>query len=108
MLKNPNPNNPANIPNTENYRKFEYVVLVPSSSQPNVVHVSGLLYRNEEDFFNNSAINENCYFGSIEFNLNDAGLLEACEDFALTKFIGMQKCPVPVKLEQDTQQQHGE
>lgn len=98
MLKNPNPDQYTHVPNKPSAKMYEYVVLNPSSHKIGLVSVSALLYANDDAFF----AGQNCgdtFIGEMDYNLNDAGLLDAVEAFALTQFSGFESCSPPVKPE---------
>jgi hypothetical protein len=100
MLKNKLPQKPAPVINTDMFKLYEYIVLVPTSNNPNKVSISGTMFHSKEAFLNNSPVG-GMFFGEIEFNINDAGLLDACQNYALNMLgSDFEACPVPVKMEE--------
>ena len=94
MIINTKPNDFVTLPNGTGM-KFLYIALNPSSPVPGRVKIEALFYKSEEVFF----YGQNCggaYLGEIEFNINDAGLLDAVEAFALVSFPDFEHCNVPV------------
>lgn len=96
MLLNPTPLNYVGIPGHPGTGKqFTYVLLNPSSTIPGIVAISALLYADDEAYFTGQ-INGTCYLGTINFDINEPGLLDAIENYAITQFLGFTSCNPPV------------
>lgn len=96
MIKNKNPNQPTLVHGTEDYKKYEYVVIVPNCYTPSKVAVTGTMFKDVDAFFANQPMGS-FYIGEIEFDITQAGLLEACQNLALSVLgDGFEDCEVPV------------
>ncbi len=100
MLRNKTPATPTLVPHTEDYKLFEYVVLVPTSAVPGKVGIQGTMYTDEEAFLESNP-KGGFYVGEIDFDLNAPGLLTAIESFALGVLgDGFETCAVPMAPEE--------
>jgi hypothetical protein len=95
MLKNKTPNVPTETGSNE-YKKFEYLVIVPNAYAPHKVAITATMFKDVTAFFNNQPMGA-LYIGEIEFDIEQAGLLQACQTKAL-EVLGnsFEDCAVPV------------
>jgi hypothetical protein len=80
---------------SDTFRKVEYVFLVPIAKRIGKVEVAAILYSDEENFLNNadSGVVE---LGSFDFDIaQPLSLLEAAENFAISKIPTLEKCETP-------------
>lgn len=88
MLLNPSPSTPTAVPNHPGtFKQFTYVLLNPSSHAPGVVSIAAILYKDEDAFLAGQVCGD-AYLGTIQFDIDTAGLLTACETYAITLFPG--------------------
>ncbi len=96
MLKNKTPNVPTQIHGTEDYKKFEYLVIVPNAYTPGKVAITATMFKDQQAYFDNQPMGA-MYIGEIEFDIEQAGLLDACQTFSLQVLgSGFEDCAVPV------------
>lgn len=98
MLVNTTPESPVNFPGTDTYKMVKYIVLNPSSWKPGKVFIACICYKDDDDFANGTSCGDFAV-DPIDFNLNDAGLLDAIEAATIALLPTFQSCGYPPETE---------
>ena len=103
MLINTTPDVYLPIPNTWGASLAKYIFINPESAIPGKVLVGVSFYKDDDAFFANTRF-QSASLGTIDFDINSAGLRDALEAYVITFFPSFQHCGVPVPPAQDAEE----